>query len=129
MKDAEVKALARKTGLPEDYVRSMLKWKEEQEQHEKEVAPMAEALGMTPEDYISKKEQHKANIEFFKAKGFDPSTEAGLNKIRNWLQTADPDELMLDKPTGDPFDIAMDSVRRGPLLESVETELKKKRMS
>lgn len=129
MKDAEVKALSKKTGLPEDYVRSLLEWKETQEQQEKEVAPMAEALGMNPEDYISKKEQHRANIEFFRAKGFDPSTEVGLKKIRAWLQTADPDELMLGEPTGDPFDIAMGKLRRRPLLESVETEIKKKRMS
>lgn len=125
----EVKRMMDRTGLPEDYIRSMLGWKERQEQREKEVAPMAAALGLTPQEYISKMEQREVDLAFFQAKGFDPTTEEGLKKIKAWLETADPDELMLGEPTGDPFDITMGSVRRGPLLETVETELKKKKMS
>ncbi len=126
--EKEVKRLMDKTGLEEDYIRSMLEWKERQEQREKEVAPMAAALGLTPQEYISKMEQHEVDLAFFKAKGFDPTTEEGLKKIKAWLETVDPDELMLGEPIGDEFDIAMGKVRRGPLLETVETELRKKRM-
>lgn len=68
MDEKEVKAMVKKPGFPEDYVRSMLEWKKREEAREREVAPMAEALGMTPIEYISMIEQHESNLPFFEAK-------------------------------------------------------------
>ena len=125
MNEKEVKAMAKKTGFPEDYVRSILEWKEQEEAREREVAPIAEALGMTPIEYLGMKGQHEANLAFFETKGFNTKTAEGLEEIHRWLQTADPDELMLGEPTGSEFDIAMGAARRGMLLETVRLELKR----
>lgn len=127
MDEKEVKAMAKKHGFSEDYVRSVLEWKEREEAREREVAPMAEALGMTPIEYISMMEQHQSNLAFFEAKGFDTKTTEGLEEIQKWLQTASPDELMLGEPTGSRFDIMMGSARRGMLLKTVRHALRMKK--
>lgn len=50
---------------------------------------------------------------------------AGLQQAKEWLETADLDELMLGEPTGDAFDIQMGSLRRGMLIKTVEREMNK----
>ena len=49
----EIKTMAEKTGMTEEYVKSMLEFKESYEKRKKEVTPMAEALGITAEQDIS----------------------------------------------------------------------------
>ena len=66
--------------------------------------------------------QHDVNLTFIKTKGFDITTD-GLEKALEWLQSTDPDNLMLGEPTGDPFDRQMGEFRRGTLIETVEEEL------
>ena len=109
--------------LNEDFVQSMLKWKEEYEKKKEEVRPMAEALGMTAEEYIFEQEQHSVNLQFIEDKGFDVHTRTGLEKALHWLETTDPDNLMYGDPTGDPMDIAMGEIRRGMLIGTVEKEM------
>ena len=48
--------------------------------------------------------QHDENLAFIKTKGFDITTTDVLEKALEWLQSNDPDNLMLCEPTGDPFD-------------------------
>ncbi len=125
MTDKEVKELMDKTGMDEEYVRSMLAFKDRYEEQLSEVAPMAEALGMTPEQYISEMDEQRVNLDFLAHKGFDVKTAKGLMEAKVWLETADPDDLMYGEPTGDEFDIAVGSMRRGMLLKTVEAALKK----
>lgn len=125
MTDKEVKELMDKTGMDEEYVRSMLAFKERYEEQLSEVAPMAEALGMTPEQYFSEMDEQRVNLDFLAHKGFDVKTAKGLMEAKAWLETADPDDLMYGEPTGDEFDIAVGSMRRGMLLKTVEAALKK----
>ena len=125
MTDKEVKELMDKTGMDEEYVRSMLAFKERQEEQLSEVAPMAKTLGMTPEQYISEMDEQRVNLNFLAHKGFDVKTVKGLMEAKAWLETADPDDLMYGEPTGDEFDIAVGSMRRGMLLKTVEAALKK----
>lgn len=47
--------------------------------------------------------QHDANLTFLSSKGFDTSTEAGLEKTLTWLRTTDGDNLMYGEGTGDEF--------------------------
>ena len=49
----------------------------------------------------------------------------GLAAAKKWLENADPDELMYGEPNGYPFDIFVGSLRRGMLIEFVETEIKR----
>ena len=58
-------------------------------------------------------------------KGKDVDTIPGLKKTREWVRTADPDDLMLGDPTGDSFDIMMGSVRRGMLLDAIDYRITK----
>ena len=58
--------------------------------------------------------------EFLKDKGFDPDTKEGLEKAKKWVKKANPDDLMLGEGTGDPFDVAMGSIRRGMLMRSID---------
>ncbi len=125
MTDKEVKELMDKTGMDEGYVRSMLAFKERYEEQLSEVAPMAKALGMTPEQYISEMDEQRVNLNFLAHKGLDVKTVKGLMEAKAWLETADPDDLMDGEPTGDEFDIAVGSMRRGMLLKTVEAALKK----
>lgn len=125
MTDKEVKELMDKTGMDEEYVRSMLAFKDRYEAQLSEVAPMAEALGMTPEQYLSEMDEQRVNLDFLAHKGFDVKTVKGLMEAKAWLETADPDDLMYGEPTGDEFDIAVGSMRRGMLLKTVEAALKK----
>ena len=125
MTDKEVKELMDKTGMDEEYVRSMLAFKERYEEQLSEVAPMAKTLGMTPEQYISEMDEQRVNLNFLAHKGFDVKTVKGLMEAKAWLETADPDDLMYGEPTGDEFDIAVGSMRRGMLLKTVEAALKK----
>ena len=67
--------------------------------------------------------QHDENLAFIKTKGFDITTTDVLEKALEWLQSTDPDNLMLGEPTGDPFDRQMGEFRRGTLIETVEEEL------
>ena len=67
--------------------------------------------------------QHDVNLAFIKTKGFDITTTDGLEKTLEWLQSTDPDNLMLGEPTGDPFDRQMGEFRRSMLIETVEEEL------
>ena len=67
--------------------------------------------------------QQDVNLEFIKTKGFDTTTTDGLEKALEWLQSTDPDNLMLGEPTGDPFDRQMGELRCGMLIETVEEEL------
>ena len=78
-------------------------------------------LGISPEEYVAQQDQDAANLDFLKAKGF---TRKDLAKAKKWLETTDPDNLMLGEPTGDPFDIAMGQMRRGMLLKTVERLMK-----
>ena len=123
--EQEIKDVAKKTGMTEEYVKSMLEFKENYEKRKEEVTPMAEALGMTPEQYISEIDRQESNLYFLTTKGFDIKTMVGLQQAKEWLETADPDELMLGEPTGDAFDIQMGSPRRGMLIKTVEREMKK----
>ena len=123
--EQEIKEMAEKTGMTEEYVKSMLEFKENYEKRKEEVTPMAEALGMTPEQYISEIDRQESNLYFLTTKGFDINTMVGLQQAKEWLETADPDELMLGEPTGDSFDIQMGSLRRGMLIKTVEREMKK----
>ena len=123
--EQEIKEMAEKTGMTEEYVKSMLEFKESYEKRKEEVTPMAEALGMTAEQYISEIDQHEANVYFLTTKGFDIKTMVGLQQAKEWLETADPDELMIGEPTGDAFDIQMGSLHRGMLIKTVEREMKK----
>ena len=125
MTDKEVKELMDKTGMDEEYVRSMLAFQERYEEQLSEVAPMAKTLGMTPEQYISEMDEQRVNLNFLAHKGFDVKTVKGLMEAKAWLETADPDDLMYGEPTGDEFDIAVGSMRRGMLLKTVEAALKK----
>lgn len=125
MTDKEVRELMDKTGMDEEYVRSMLAFKDRYEAQLSEVAPMAEALGMTPEQYLSEMDEQRVNLDFLAHKGFDVKTVKGLMEAKAWLETADPDDLMYGEPTGDEFDIAVGSMRRGMLLKTVEAALKK----
>ena len=123
--EQEIKEMAEKTGMTEEYVKSMLEFKENYEKRKEEVTPMAEALGMTPEQYISEIDRQESNLYFLTTKGFDIKTMVGLQQAKEWLETADSDELMLGEPTGDAFDIQMGSLRRGMLIKTVEREMKK----
>ncbi len=123
--EQEIKEMAEETGMTEEYVKSMLEFKENYEKRKEEVTPMAEALGMTPEQYISEIDRQESNLYFLTTKGFDIKTMVGLQQAKEWLETADPDELMLGEPTGDAFDIQMGSLRRGMLIKTVEREMKK----
>lgn len=125
MTDKEVKELMDKTGMDEEYVRSMLAFQERYEEQLSEVAPMAKTLGMTPEQYISEMDEQRVNLNFLAHKGFDVKTVKGLMEAKAWLETADPDDLMYGEPTGDEFDIAVGSMCRGMLLKTVEAALKK----
>lgn len=125
MTDKEVKELMDKTGMDEEYVRSMLAFKERYEEQLSEVALMAKTLGMTPEQYISEMDEQRVNLNFLAHKGFDVKTVKGLMEAKAWLETANPDDLMYGEPTGDEFDIAVGSMRRGMLLKTVEAALKK----
>ena len=62
-------------------------------------------------------------LPLIKKKGFDITTTDGLEKALEWLQSTDPDNLMLGEPTGDPFDRQMGEFRRGMLIKTVEEEL------
>ncbi len=121
----EIKAMAEKTGLPEDYVKDMLEFSERYEEQKKAVEPLAKALGITPEEYISKREQHQANLQFIASKGFDVSSPEGLQAALEWVKTTDPDNLLYGEGTGDPFDVQMGTLRRGMLIETLSAELKK----
>ena len=123
--EQEIKEMAEETGMTEEYVKSMLEFKENYEKRKEEVTPIAEALGMTPEQYISEIDKQESNLYFLTTKGFDINTMVGLQQEKEWLETADPDELMLGEPTGDAFDIQMGSLRRGMLIKTVEREMKK----
>ena len=123
--EQEIKEMAEETGMTEEYVKSMLEFKENYKKQKEEVTPMAEALGMTPEQYISEIDKQESNLYFLTTKGFDINTMVGLQQAKEWLETADPDELMLGEPTGDAFDIQMGSLRRGMLIKTVEREMKK----
>jgi hypothetical protein len=125
MTDKEVKELMDKTGMDEEYVRSMLAFKERYEEQLSEVAPMAKTLGMTPEQYISEMDEQRVDLNFLAHKGFDVKTVKGLMEAKAWLETAGPDDPMYGEPTGDEFDIAVGSMRRGMLLKTVEAALKK----
>lgn len=125
MTDKEVKELMDKTGMSEEYVRSMLAFKDNYEKQLSEVAPMAEALGMTPEQYVSEMDEQRVNLDFLAHKGFDVKSIKGLMDAKAWLETADPDDLMYGEPTGNEFDITVGSMRRGMLLKTVEAALKK----
>ena len=78
----EIKAMAEKTGMTEEYVKSMLEFKENYEKHKEEVTPMAEALGMTAEQYISEIDRQESNLYFLTTKGFDIKTMAGLQQAK-----------------------------------------------
>ena len=67
--------------------------------------------------------QNDASLEFILSKGFDVSTIKGVEAAKKWLDEADPDELMYGEPAGDPFDILVGEMRRGMLIDSVESEL------
>ena len=67
--------------------------------------------------------QHDENLAFIKTKGFDITTTDVLEKALEWLQSNDPENLMLGEPTGDPFDRQMGEFRRSMLIETVEEEL------
>ncbi len=121
----EIEEMMKKTGMTEEYVKSMLEFKENYEKRKEEVTSMAETLGMTPEQYISEIDRRESNLYFLTTKGFDIKTMAGLQQAKEWLETADPDELMLGEPTGDAFDIQMGSLRRGMLIKTIEREMKK----
>jgi len=121
----KVKATAEKTGLPEDYVNDMLDFQERYEARKKEVAPLANALGMTPEKYISKQDQHQLNLQFVASKGFDVKAQSGLEEALAWLKTTDPDNLLYGEPTGDPFDVRMGALRRSMLIETITAEMNK----
>ena len=56
---------------------------------------------------------------------FNVKTVKGLTKTRKWLETEKSDELMLGNPTGDSFNMQVESVRRGMLLKDIDTEMKK----
>lgn len=64
------------------------------------------------------------NVKFVESKGQDVNTVEGLQAAIKWLETANPDDLMLGDPTGDPFDIMVGETRRAPLIESVKLKLK-----
>jgi len=123
--EQEIKDVAKKTGMTEEYVKSMLEFKENYKKQKEEVTPMAEALGMTPEQYISEIDRQESNLYFLTTKGFDIKTMVGLQQAKEWLETAAPDELMLGEPTGNAFDIQMGSLRRGMLIKTVEREMRK----
>ena len=123
--EQEIKEMAEETGMTEEYVKSMLEFKENYEKRKEEVTPIAEALGMTPEQYISEIDKQESNLYFLTTKGFDINTMVGLQQAKEWLENADPHELMLGEPTGDAFDIQMGSLRRGMLIKTVEREMKK----
>ena len=126
MTDKEaVKAMVEKTGLPEDYVNDMLDFEARYEERKKKVAPLAKAMGLTPEEYISKQDQHQVNLQFIASKGFDVKTPAGLEEALAWLKTTDPDNLLYGKPTGDPMDIQMGALRRPMLIETITAEMRK----
>ena len=67
-------------------------------------------------------EDDEMTLFFLKSKGF---TEETLPEAKEWIKTADPDDLMLGEGTGDPFDIMMGESRRPMLLKSVDRLIKK----
>lgn len=66
-----------------------------------------------------------ANFYFLQTKGFDTNSTEGLKKARKWLETTDPDNLMLGEPEGNEFDKAVGEMRRPMLLEFVDEQLYK----
>ena len=66
--EQEIKDVAKKTGMTEEYVKSMLEFKENYKKQKEEVTPMAEALGMTPEQYISEIDRQESNLYFLTTK-------------------------------------------------------------
>ena len=67
-------------------------------------------------------EDDKMTLFFLESKGF---TKDRLKEAKEWIKTADPDDLMLGEGTGDPFDIMMGESRRPMLLKSVDRLIKK----
>ena len=55
--------------------------------------------------------QHDANLTFLQSKGFDTSSQSGLEKALVWLRTTDGDNLMYDEPTGEDFDKMVGEMR------------------
>lgn len=95
---------------------TMKRHNEEYAQRVADAADIASLLGISPEKYIAQQDQDAANLAFLETKGF---SRKDLARAKKWVETTDPDNLMLGEPTGDPFDIAMGQMRRGMLLETI----------
>ena len=121
--EKELKATAERTGLPEDYVRSMLEWKVKTDQRVKDAAEDAAKVGLTPEEYVDRQDIDEMTLVFLEAKGFNTSTD--LASALNWIRTADPDDLMLGEGSHEDFDVTMGELRRPMLFASVERLMKK----
>lgn len=76
------------------------------------------------EDFFDPEDLLPINLYFLKEeKGFDTDTVEGLEEARSWIRYANPDDLLIGEPKGDPFDIMIGSLRRGLLLQSVNLQL------
>ena len=113
----EIKELMRKTGLPASYAKSMKNWKKNIDQRLADVADDAAKAGISPMEFLNRQSEDENTIIFLESKGFNMDN---LEEAKKWVETTDPDNLLLGEGTGNPFDISMGQIRRGMLLKSID---------